>query len=415
MEGIIAVILVFFAWILIRLLLSAGARTVTAAARSATGKGSLSENMELAFRGMGDLTVRFKDTTLGEDDSGPLAKLVEAKGLFPLTKTKQIGFVTSVFDKTGGELEPVISVIETFQEPASVAYQHTVEVGKVSPDQGFASWVKVGVVCPEILLTPFGGDRKLIAVVRMVDSDKPPRILNGYHDKDDPGLLWQRSIEFDFHVSVKGYKEAATHRDEARALSITIAMAVAMADGSLNYTEGRVLQDWISRAISPFAGEKRDSLKQLYNGAMKEAYAAAKAGNLSLSRLTERLNEVGEKSIKYEAIELCFDVMAADGKADPEEMKTIRKVAAALELDYNEMENIRDQRIIGLTASVAGQSSVEDILGIESDWDRERIKAQLRTEFNKWNNRIGTLPEGAERENAQSMIDLVAEARKKYG
>jgi len=193
MEAIGSVILVVFVWILIRLVLSAGARTATAAARSATGKGSFSENMELAFRGMGDLTVRFNDTTLGGDNSGPPAKLVEAKGLFPLTKTKQIGFVTSVFDKTGGELEPVICVIETFQEPASIAYQHTVEVGKVSPDQGFAKWVKVGVVFPEILLTPFGGHRKLIAVVRMVDSDNPPEILNGYHNKDDSGLLWQRS------------------------------------------------------------------------------------------------------------------------------------------------------------------------------------------------------------------------------
>ena len=188
-----------------------------------------------------------------------------------------------------------------------------------------------------------------------------------------------------------------------------------MADGSLNHAEGRVLQDWISRAISPFAGKRRHSLKRLYNEAMKDAYAAAKTGNLSLSRLTERLNEVGEKSIKYEAIELCFDIMAADGKADPEEMRTIRKVAAALELDYDEIEKIRDQRIIGLNARVTSQSSVEDVLGIEASWDRERILEHLRSEFNKWNNRLSTLPEGVERDNAQSMIDLVAEARKRYG
>ncbi len=185
MEAIGSFILIVFVWFLIRLLFSAGARTVTAAARSATGKGSFSENMDLAFRGMGDFTIRFNDTTLGQDSEGPLAKLVEAKGLFPLTETKQIGFVTSVFDETGSALEPVISAIETFQEPATIVYQHTVEVGKVSPDQGFASWVKIGVVFPEILQTPYDGHRKLIAVVRMVDLDSPPQILNGYHSKDD--------------------------------------------------------------------------------------------------------------------------------------------------------------------------------------------------------------------------------------
>lgn len=88
MEAIGGFILILVVWFVIRLVFSAGARTVTAAARSAAGKGSFSENMDLAFRGMESLTLRFTDTKLGQDNEGPLAKLIEAKGLLPLTKTR---------------------------------------------------------------------------------------------------------------------------------------------------------------------------------------------------------------------------------------------------------------------------------------------------------------------------------------
>ena len=45
---------------------------------------------------------------------------------------------------------------------------------------------------------------------------------------------------------------------------------------------------------------------------------------------------------------------------------------------------------------------------------REKIKKYLAVEFAKWNNRLNTLVEGQERENAQKMLDLIAEGRKKY-
>jgi len=40
--------------------------------------------------------------------------------------------------------------------------------------------------------------------------------------------------------------------------------------------------------------------------------------------------------------------------------------------------------------------------------------SHLREEFNKWNNRLNTLPEGVERDNAQQMLGLISDARKKY-
>jgi hypothetical protein len=74
-------------------------------------------------------------------------------------------------------------------------------------------------------------------------------------------------------------------------------------------------------------------------------------------------------------------------------------------------ENTRKQE---KAAGIAKKKGAK-ILGIESGWDEKRIKHHLLQEFLKGNNRLYTLPEGTERENAQRMIDLIAEARITYG
>ncbi|MFV0431121.1 MAG: hypothetical protein ACK5MJ_02955, partial [Alphaproteobacteria bacterium] len=111
---------------------------------------------------------------------------------------------------------------------------------------------------------------------------------------------------------------------------------------------------------------------------------------------------------------LCFEVMAADGVADDSEMKVIRNIADALELDMDEVSKIRDKKIIHLSPDVSGQASIETILNIDPKWSNDKIKQHLRQEFQKWNNRLNTLEEGEERENAQHMLDMIADARKKY-
>ena len=218
------------------------------------------------------------------------------------------------------------------------------EVGQVAPNQGFVRWVRLGIVLPDILQPPYGGNRQMVALLRMIDLDNEPSIHFGRHEKDDPGLLWTGVLKFEYNFLDKGYSEAAEHRDEARAIALKIGIAVAMADGSLDTSEGECLKEWIIRTIDTFTDDKQAELKRLYNDAMREAYAQATKGNLSLSALTARLNEIGEKKLKYDAIELCFDVMAADGVADAGELKTIRQVADALGLDLDEIANFATKK-----------------------------------------------------------------------
>lgn len=389
-------------------------RAISAAGKAAVSKGSFSDNFEDSFRGMQAWQSQLIDSHLGDDNDGPLIKSIQAKGLFPITTPMKMGFITSVFDNTSGEFEPVMSALEDFQEPHTPVYQHIREVGLLEPDYGFKSWVNIGTIFPDFIQPPYSGRRNMVAYVRMVDMNHMPSITHGFHDESD-SFLWVSKHLFSYDFVDKGYKEAVEHRDEARALTVKVGLAVALADGSLDKTEGETIKNWVLRTIEPYDEEKQAILKDLFNGAMRDAYADAKEGNLSLSDLTTRLNEIGEKKIKYETIELCFDVMAADGVADAAEMKMIRRIADALDLDLDEMEKLRDIKMVGLDMSVADHASIEDILGIDMNWETDLIKKHLRSEFQKWNNRLNTLSEGDERQNAQHMLDVIANARKKYG
>tara|TARA_B110000211_G_scaffold89657_2_gene104767 strand:- start:5756 stop:6991 length:1236 start_codon:yes stop_codon:yes gene_type:complete len=410
MEIILGILFLVF----LNFIINAFFKTVGAAGNAVIGKGSFSENMELSFKGMGEFDVKLQDTHLQDDGTGPIVKEIVGKGLLPVLQNKNVGIVISVFDKTSGELEPVISALDIFQEADSAVYQHITEMGQIQPDQGFVNWARLGVVIPDILEPPYSGTRNILVIVRMIDLDNPPAIEHGYHQTDDAGIVWQKSLTFDYNFIDKGYREASEHRDEAVAITLKIGMAVAMADGNLDDSEGEVLKNWIIKSIAPFSDEKQISLKTLYNNAMRDSYSDAEHGLLSLSDLTERLNEIGEKTTKYETIELCFEVMAADGVADENELKTINKIAEALNLDIDEINKMRDQKIVGLDTSATDHANIEVILGISPEWSNEQIKKHLRTEFQKWNNRLNTLSDGVERENAQLMLNKISDARKKY-
>jgi len=382
---------------------------VKAAGRSVVGKGTLKENMELEFKGMGLMRVRIVEGEKQKDK--PFLLNIECRGLFPVYSNTNVGFMVSVLSKDkDGELSPVISMIDSFQEKTSSAFQDLTGVGEVSSDQGYVSWVQVGVVPPEILQPSIGGNQIIKIVVRLVDMDNLPEIYLGFGE----GQLWLDTQDYSYNFKEKGYSEEAQHRDEARALAVKIGMAVAMADGELDDAEGEALKNWIQRMIAPFADDKQKELKKIYNDALKESYQLAESGELVLSDICAKINEIGEESQKYEALELAHEVMAADGIVHDEEMKVIHQVAVALGIDMDELAKIRDQQILEIDTKTSGLN-IEELLGIKSSLSDEEIKVHLRKEFQKWNNRLNTLSEGSERDNAQQMLDLIAKARKKYG
>lgn len=375
--------------------------------------GSFKENFSTHFFGMSAFELKGEAAPISSEVPFKVLEL-KGKGLIPIKKRTNIAFVTSIADMTDGEPFPVLAALDDFQEPTSRAFQHSVQAGQANPNSGFIDWVRVGAVIPSLLIPPHSGHRNLVAVTRMIDADNPPPINLGFCDSKHPGHLASFQYSFQEDFEEKGYQEEAAHRAEACGLIIMLAIQVAMADGTFAVEEGKIIKDWVIRSIASYSDERREELKRAYNKAFKDGYAMAQKGTQSISEITKTLNDIASKSQKYEAVDLCFDVMAADGKAEEEELIVIKNISDALDLDFQEIQRMKDQRLIKLSTKIESQSSVEAMLGIDPDWSPDQIQRHLRAEFTKWNGRLNTLPDGEERENAQRMLDLIAEARKKY-
>ena len=385
-----------------------------AALKTATGPGTLKENLDLQFSGMGSFELRLVTGRIGENADGPMNYKVEVRGFFPIERTTEIGFVTSVLDVTDGEPKPVISNVDMVQEPQSIAFQNVQRAGVAAPNQGYPHWTRVGMVVPEWLQPARSGRRRLRILTRMVDWANPPAITNGFSDPSEQALvLWVGAEEVQYDAERPGWEERAERREEAQGLAVQIGVAVAMSDGELHDSEGAILRRWIQRTISFYTGDERERLKGVYNSSLRNSYNRAMNGDLSLSSLLDRLNEIGETTDKYDTVELCFDIMAADGVADKDELTLIRKLTEALSLDLAEVAKMRDQRLVELDVTLSEQAGVDEILGIAPEWDDETKRKFVREEFKKWNNRLNTLPEGEGRENAQRMLNLLADYRVK--
>ncbi len=402
MEAILGLIGVIIAWsvfwAIIQAIFSAGKKTIK---KAVTGKDTY----------YGPPQLKIVDEKLESIDT-PLKRIM-FRGQLPNDGKMELAYVVSAFDSTDEDLQVVISLVEQAQEAESIAYQVSGNIGLVDGDMCITDWVEMGAILPDLIQTPRSGSREIVMIVRMYDLQNPPVIHTGFGGGDE--TLWSGSVKFNYTFTEKGYLEKAEHREEAESISLKIGVAVAMADGTLDDKEGEVLKAWILKAISPYSDEKQAYLKELYNNSMREAFAAAESGVLTLSPLVERLAEIGDKKSKYDALELGMDIMVADGVADPEEMNIIRLLAESLDLDMDEIEKMREHVTLDLSAHVSGEEGLESLIGLEATWSDEQKRKHLRTEFQKWSNRLNSLDEDNERDNAQAMLDNIAMLRKKYG
>ena len=174
------------------------------------------------------------------------------------------------------------------------------------------------------------------------------------------------------------------------------------------------MKRWVRRILSTYEDSEAEEMKSRLNNAMSNAYAQAKNKKLSRSNLTEQINKLNDTAGSIEAIELCYDVMTADGKLDKSEMELIGQISRALNIEDDDLEKIRSLKLAKVKGNMIRGEGIEGILGIDPTWPTERACAHLVKEFQRWNSRSSTLPSGPEQENAQQMLNMIAEARKKY-
>ena len=342
-------------------------------------------------------------------------KRVHFKGPIPITRDTEITFVLSAVDITDGGARPCLFPFDAGQEKDTLAFQFRRPTGVTfSPGQYLRDWVEAGIIFPSLLQPPFGGTRKIQAVLRLIEKGKEDIIKRGFCKDGIPGLLWAGAKNFEFEFTEKGYEEEKIHRREALLLAIHLAMAVSSADGCFDEEEGEVVQAWIERHIESARPSERESLKKDMNASVQKAYQEGIETGIQTDQAIARLNEIGDKATKFEALELCFEVMSANDKISPDEMNLIRIYADLLNIPREEFERLKDFHTLNVTLAENPENDDERLLGIDPAWSKEEKLIYLRKEFKKWNSRMATLTDPEQRKVAQHRLDMIGRIRQRY-
>jgi uncharacterized tellurite resistance protein B-like protein len=345
-----------------------------------------------------------------------IVQRVEAKGRFPTPESLKLGFTASILDVTelddAGKPRPmaVVSSLEDYQESDTTCFEDRQELGLVQVNQGWSSWTSVLSVIPETLVPPRKGDRKYQVNVLAYDVDRQPTVRHGFLLDGEPLATWTH--EFVWKHESDGWQEHSEKRRESEELIIRLAVVMGFADGSLHDSEAAIIRQWIARRLELLLAESRDNRKQEFNEVVKQAYSAAKAGKARASGIIDRLKEVGDASARMEAVELCLDILSADGRAADAELKAVNAIAKRLDVDIEQFEQEKDKRLIGLPDPTDGEVDYYARLNIDRKWGRDQIKAHLNRLYGRWNARAESLADPEERSQAERMLELIASARK---
>jgi len=130
-----------------------------------------------------------------------------------------------------------------------------------------------------------------------------------------------------------------------------------------------------------------------------------------------KLNKIASKSIKYKLIELCLEVLSADGVATEEELNTLETITKQMGLNYDEVQKLKDKTLVKIVtqpSSTTTSATDESIVGLKKNLSNEDAIRFIKKEYRKWNGRLNSLKPGNERDNAQRLLDTLARLRTKY-
>jgi len=404
MEAIFTLILLFVGYSIVGSLFGVGAKAVGAGAKTLMEGGSFADNYSNK--------LQFKVEKLPKDEDSMYETFgVFSKGNPDVALDHPVMLIFKLFDKTTSL--PIVSTFEMTSEESSRVFEHAVSIGNMQ-DKYWPDWARVSALIPESLIGPHKGTRTLQLQCFLWYEHLKPEFERGYLPEDTTGGINVFTHEFNFHLTNPGYLEVDDERLEVQVASIKLAISIAMADGTLDKSEGTEIKNWVKGIVDSAGESQRDEIKETLNNALEEAYNEVKSSPIDIEQVCADIKDIGSAADKFDLIELCLDVMAADGEADKEELKQIEQISKLVGIDYDEISKMKDQRLIKLDPTSSSNSGLEEKLDIDPEWDNEKINKHILSLYGKWNGRLNSLSEGIERENAQKMLDLIAEARKKY-
>lgn len=340
----------------------------------------------------------FDDRIEGDDFNWDTFK-IDIKGIIEgRSDNFDMKFVVQMFDTTNGEY-PILSTFEDFQETNSRAFFFESKVETLPYKETVLNdWFNVVSIPKFFLEFPKKGKRKIKIKVFVIDANTR-------------NILAKDTMETTYMAEEKGYLDRAKDIEYFEEMAIKTAMIVSASDGNMDDDEANVVKDWIKRRLSYFNEDRQIEEKSRLNGYIREIYTDIESDDVDIYEVLEGIENIASEGEKFELFQLCLDVAQADGEADEAELKIIHDIAEYIDLDRKQFRSMIE-KTLPVTMHTA-EANDETLLGIDSSMTDKEVKKHLREQYKKWNSRVAS-NDAEVRKQAEKMIHLIAEARKKY-
>lgn len=340
-----------------------------------------------------------EDTIKGDDYDWDVFN-IKSKGIIEGPHDNfDVRFLVRLFDITDGEEVPVFSTFEDFQAKNSRVFFYESEIDKLPyQDTIFKDWWTVIKVPKLFLEYPRSGSRKLKFKIYVFDP-----VSRDVYTEDSVTVTYQNNEN--------GYLDNTDNTEYFEEMLIKTAMLVSASDGDMDVNEANIVKSWITKRLSGYNDHAVADAKARLNSYVKDVYQEIEDNSINIYEVLEGIENIASEGEKFELFQICLDVAQADGEADDAELKIIHKIAAYLKLDRKQFRSMIE-KTLPITMHVS-QADDETLLGIDSSMSNKEVKKLLREQYQKWNARVAS-SDSTTREQAEKMIHLIAEARKKY-
>jgi uncharacterized tellurite resistance protein B-like protein len=220
-----------------------------------------------------------------------------------------------------------------------------------------------------------------------------------------------------FRTNIKGvgYKEKGEKRLDAIKLSVRLGIAVAYADYNLDSAEAKVIKEWALKQLEQLPEDERTSAKNSINGVIRYAGEKARVGQLKYEEVAAELKNNPLPGIQMQALELCVQVMSADGRATSNEMALIRQIGNLIGVSHDDVRKLIDKNPPqAQSQDASGDLSDEDLVGLTKALSKREAQVEIRKLFATYNARQTTETNPAKRAHNQRMLEALARLRQKY-
>lgn len=308
---------------------------------------------------------------------------------------------THICDKTGGVEIPVMCMIQEYQRAGTTLFEH--ETGIIEMPYSVTSFKKpleLFVVPIDSLLFSKKGLVNLLFTVQVIDQNNMRYAMS--------------EVDFTYHNQEDGWEDLEKNTTRVQELTIYLAMYMSKADGIMDKSEGDVIRNWVKKKLNPYDDRTEEEIKKeksRFNDIIADAYTKALNDKVTPELLCEEIVNKASTAQRYEILELCLDIVGADNKAEKSELDIVNNLSKLLEIDQGKFNKMKERQLpIKMHVEKDDPCS---IVGVTSEMSSEEIRIHINSEYSKWNRRT-THSDPKIREQADEMMMLIAECRKKH-